>query len=135
MILDVIKAVKAQALLITGNEPSSPSPTWSQQQWHEAFSFIFLETDSPMHMEHHDDLLFFVHSDQRPSGSPDPNTAPAGPKAILDKGPFSVRRRGQQLPSDWGLSGNLFSAFSWDKTVLLNCVLQAHYELTVITCR
>lgn len=131
MIADVINAIKDQVL----NNFDSPSsiPAWTQQQWHEAFSFLFLEyKQRPKHMEHNDDLIFFVHSDQqalyRHHGSADP-------KADLDKGPFSVRRRGQQLSSDWGLSGKMFSAFAWDKTLLLNLILQAHYALTVITCR
>ena len=138
MFIDVIKAVKDQ--LINFFAPcDGPLPSaWSQQQWHEAFSFMFLNSDSARrHMEYNDDLLFFVHSDSQSSASIG-NTDSNGSDLIresLDKGPFSVRRRNHQLSSDWGLSGRLFSAISWDKTLLLNLVLQTHYVLTMIICR
>ena len=136
MVIDVIKAVKDQFINFAAPCDGNPSPSaWSQQQWHEAFSFMFLKSDSPSgHVEHNDDLLFFVHSDSQPCASIDDTNSDLI-RESLDKGPFSVRRRGHQLSSDWGLSGRLFFAISWDKTLLLNLVLQTHYVLTMIVCR
>lgn len=71
--------------------------------------------------EHHDDLLFFVYSADLPPGPP--------------RAPFMVRRRSQQLPPELQLSGDAFGTVDWSRTVLLNLVLQARYQLMVVACR
>lgn len=121
---------------------------WSQQQWWEAFNFLFMdEVDGTAHLHHNDDLLFFVHAapQQRCDSGPMTSSqqrmgasiaAEAVAAAVgLDAGPFSVRRRGKQLSLEWQLSGSHFKDICWKDTLLLNLALQAHFVLTVVVCR
>ena len=121
---------------------------WSQEQWWEAFNFLFMdEAGGADNLHHNDDLLFFVHAvpqsqrrDEGPMAGPPQRmgTATAGATAAaagLDAGPFSVRRRGRQLSSEWQLSGSHFKGIAWKDTLLLNLALQSHFVLTVVVCR
>jgi hypothetical protein len=74
-----------------------------------------------------DDLLFFVHTEASM------RLCPEG--LDRDSAPYSVRRRGSQLAPEWQRTGSLFEHVAWDRTLLLNLVLQGHYTLTTAVCR
>ncbi len=76
-----------------------------------------------------DDLLFFVRKGA-------PAVARAGPVVAPQPGeePFFVRRRARKLPGDLLLSGAEFPKVDWGASLLLNIVLQAQYQLTVVAC-
>lgn len=130
----VLKAVREQLGSVV-----QEGGAWRPEQWWEAFSFLFTEqAEGAAHLKHNDDLLFFVHvtpahalAGRAPASKHgDPNGSGG-----LDQGPFSVRRRVKQLAPEWCISGSLFSAIAWDKTLLLNIVLQTAFVLTVVVCR
>ena len=107
------------------DRPDSNEHVWTAEQHWEAFNYLFMDQGLGLeHHKHNDDLLFFVHAARQPAAG-----------APLDPGPFSVRRRGKQMTPEWGLSGSNFAAISWEKTLLLNIVLQTEFVLTVIVCR
>ena len=126
--IEILRGIKSQ--LATGREDPAEQTWTSEQNW-QAFSFLFMEQGQGSdHTMHNDDLLFFVHDVLQPQ------TQKAGHVSGLDPGPLSVRRRGKQTSSDvWGLTGSNFAAISWDRTLLLNIVLQTEYTMTDITCR
>lgn len=99
---------------------------WTPAQWWQAFEFLFVGSPdiASQHHQHHDDLLFFV-----PAAPPTANTSTGGAAPEL-----LVRRRGASLPPDLQLSGALFGAVDWCRSLLLNLVLQARFALTVATC-
>jgi len=132
----VLQEVRVQAELASRLEESLNSPhhtsseKWGQQHWWQAFVFLFtLSGAGKSHVkDHHDDLLFFVHSD-----AADP--ASNRPQSNSPNMPYTVRRQGVVLPTEFQLSGPSFPLIAWDKTVLLNLVLQTRYDLTVIACK
>ena len=52
-----------------------------------------------------------------------------------DRAPLLVRRKGKSLPADLQFGGEVCEKVDWCRSVLLNMVLQASYDLTVATCR
>jgi hypothetical protein len=90
---------------------------------HDALQFVE-DGGQLSNQQSKDDMLFFVLA--KP---PEPT------KQRPDPAPFIVRRKTVPLPQDLQLSGDRFSDILWDCSVLLNIVLQASFQLTVVACR
>ncbi|GLC33186.1 hypothetical protein PLESTB_000361500 [Pleodorina starrii] len=106
-----------------GQSDAEPGETWTQEQWCEAFSFLFLAAPGSRHalLEHQDDMLWFV-------------TAPAA--LGLGTPPVSLRRNtSSELPPELRPGGSAFPTVDWGLSVQLNLVVQAKYILTVVQCR
>ncbi|GFR47092.1 hypothetical protein Agub_g8662, partial [Astrephomene gubernaculifera] len=103
--------------------PDSAEPAWSQEQWCEAFSFLFLASPGSRHtlLEHQDDMLFFVTAASA--------LGPDSPTVWLR------RNTAAELPGELRPGGSGFSSVDWCRSVQLNLVLQAKYLLTVVQCR
>ncbi|GAX75513.1 hypothetical protein CEUSTIGMA_g2956.t1 [Chlamydomonas eustigma] len=137
----VLTAVKEQLYHRSSSKNLSNS-SWTQEQWWESFHFLFVVIEECSaaacgrnQLERSDDLLFFVHSKALFSKNSDKGDVIANTSLDHNGMPFSVRRRGKTLSSDWQKSGRNFAAISWDETLLLNLVVQTHFSLTTIVCR
>ncbi|EFJ47588.1 hypothetical protein VOLCADRAFT_117831 [Volvox carteri f. nagariensis] len=104
-------------------QQAPPGETWTQQQWCEAFSFLFLAAPGSRHalLEHQDDMLWFVTA-----------TNVLGPGTP----PVTLRRNtSSELAPELRLGGSAFTSVDWALSLQLNLVVQAKYILTVVQCR
>lgn len=71
----------------------------------------------------HDDLVFLVERGSTTTAT--------------ERQKFRVVRKvpGSALPEQLTQGSSLWPSIAWQDTVLLNLVVQGHYELTVTTCR